>query len=70
MPTEEQKNGKSLGPDGIPAEIVKEDIITSTQMLYEIYEKLKFGKTNPYVHEDWKEGHLAKNPKKDDLADC
>ena len=31
-----QKNGKAPGPDGIPAEVLKADINTSMQMLYEI----------------------------------
>ena len=35
-----QKNGKAPGPDGISVEILKGDINTSTQMLYEIYAKV------------------------------
>ena len=47
--------------DGIPAEILKEDFSTSTQMLYEIYEKIWEDESIP---EDRKEGHLVKNPVK------
>ena len=36
----EPKNGKAPGPDGISVEILKGDINTSTQMLYEIYAKV------------------------------
>ena len=62
-----QKNGKAPGPDGIPAEILKADLNTSTQMLYEIFEKVWEEETIP---EDWKEGYLEKVPKKGDLANC
>ena len=61
------KNGKAPGPDGIPAEILKADLNTSTQMLYEIFEKIWEEETIP---EDWKEGYLVKVPKKGDLANC
>ena len=62
-----QKNGKAPGPDGISVEILKGDINTSTQMLYEIYAKVWEEETIP---EDWKEGHLVKIPKKGDLTNC
>ena len=48
-----QKNGKAPGPDGIPAEILKGDVNTSTQMLYDILAKVWEEETIP---EDWKEG--------------
>ena len=64
---QKQKNGKAPGPDGIPAEILKADLYTSTQMLYEIFEKVWEEETIP---EDWKEGYLVKVPKKGDLANC
>ena len=64
---QKQKNRKAPGPDGIPAEILKADLNTSTQMLYEIFEKVWEEETIP---EDWKEGYLVKVPKKGDLANC
>jgi len=51
----------------IIAEILKGDVNTSTQMLYEIYAKVWEEETIP---EGWKEGHLVKIPKKGDLANC
>ena len=57
-----QKNGKAPGPDGIPAEVLKADINTSTQMLYEIFEKVWEEKSIP---DDWKEGHHVKFPKRE-----
>ena len=44
---QKQKNGKAPGPDGIPAEILKADVNTSTQMLYEIFEKVWEEETIP-----------------------
>ena len=51
-----QKNGKAPGPDVISAENLKGDVITSTQMLYQIYAKV--------WEEERKEDHLVKIPKK------
>ena len=34
------KNGKSAGPDGIPADALKADLNTSTNMLYEIIKQI------------------------------
>ena len=58
-----KKNGKAPGPDGIPAEILKE----TTQMLYAIYAKVCEEQTIP---EDCKNDHLVKIPKRGDLANC
>ena len=48
-------------------EILKGDVNTSTQMLYEVYAKVWGEETIP---EDWKEGHLVKIPKMGDLTNC
>ena len=37
---QKQKNGKASGPDGISAEVLKGDVNTSTQMLYEMFAKV------------------------------
>ena len=37
---QKQKNGKAYGPDSISAEVLKGDVNTSTQMLYEIFVKV------------------------------
>ncbi|VDP28930.1 unnamed protein product [Schistosoma curassoni] len=34
------KNGKSAGPDNIPAEVLKSDIEVSTSMLYLLFKKI------------------------------
>ena len=61
------KNGKTAGPDGIPPKAIKEDLITSTEMLYELFGKI----WETYeVPDDWKEGYLIKLPKKGDLREC
>ena len=44
---EPKTNGKAPGPDGISAEILKEDVNTSTQMLYEIYAEVMEEETTP-----------------------
>ena len=53
---QKQKNGKAPGPDGIPAQILKADVNTSTQMLYEIFEKVW---EEEIIPEDWKECDLS-----------
>lgn len=61
------RNGKSTGPDNIPAEALKADVDTSVEMLYplcrDIWEKEE-------VPSEWKEGYLIKLPKKGDLMFC
>ena len=61
------KNNKAPGPDNIPAEILKADINTTTQMLYDLIGKIW---EEEKVPNDWKEGHLVKLPKKGDLSIC
>ena len=55
------KNNKSPGPDNIPAEILKADINTITEMLYELIGLIWEEEMVPM---DWKEGHLVNLPKK------
>ena len=59
---QKQKNGKAPGSDGISAKILKGDVNTSTQMLYEIYAKVWDEQNMP---EDWKEGHLIWSPRRE-----
>ena len=61
------KNGKSAEPDGIPAEALKADLSTSTNMLYEIIENMWEEEEIP---KEWKEGYLVKLPKKGNLREC
>ena len=61
------RGGKAEGPDGIPAEALKADIETSTNMLYHL---LKTIWEEECVPSDWKDGHIVKIPKKGDLRDC
>ena len=61
------KNGKSAGPDSIPAEALKADIKTSVEMLYPLFRQI-WGEEQ--VPSEWKEGYLIKLPKKGDLSSC
>ena len=61
------KNNKSPGPDNIPAEILKADINTITEMLYELIGLIWEEEMVPM---DWKVGHLVKLPKIGDLSIC
>ncbi len=63
----QMSNNKAPGPDTIPAEALKGDIDTSTEMLYnligQIWEKEE-------VPQEWKDGLIIKLPKKGDLSRC
>ncbi len=61
------KNGKSAGPDGIPAEALKADLQTSVDMLYPLFVRIWEEEVIP---QDWKEGYIVKLPKKGDLSQC
>lgn len=61
------KSGKAAGPDGIPAEAMKADIQTSTEMLWPLINKIW---EQEKVPEDWKKSHLVKLPKRGDLSAC
>ena len=61
------KNNKAPGPDNIPAEELKADIETSTQMLYELFGKIL---EEAEVLLEWKEEHMVKLPKKSNLSIC
>ena len=61
------KNNKAPGPDDIPAEALKTDVNTSTDMLYDLFGDIWTAENIP---EEWKDGHLVKLPKKGDLSDC
>ena len=61
------KNGKSAGPDGIPAEALKADIDTTAKMLHPLFKQI-WSKED--VPKDWKTGHIIKLLKKGDLGEC
>ena len=61
------QNGKTAGPDGIPAEALKGDVTTSVEMLYSLFEEIWEKEEIPA---EWKEGYLIKIPKKCDLSRC
>ena len=61
------KLGKAAGPDGIPAEAIKADLKTTTDVLHSLFSKVWEEETLP---EDWKEGVIIKIPKKGDLTNC
>ena len=60
-------NGKSAGPDGIPAEALKADLETSVDMLHPLFEHMW---QEEQIPQDWKEGYIVKLPKKGDLGEC
>ena len=61
------RNGKAAGPDKIPAEAIKADMETATNMLHSLFSKIW---TKEEVPAQWKEGIVIKLPKKGDLRDC
>ena len=61
------KRGKASGPDKIPAEAIKADIETSTEILHDLFGKIWEQEEIPT---EWKEGYLVKLPKKGDMQDC
>ena len=60
-------NGKAAGPDGIPAEILKADLITSVDMLQVLLKRIW---QEQEVPREWKEGHIVKIPQRGKLDDC
>lgn len=56
------KNGKATGPENIPAEAMKADIDTSTDMLYNLLGKIWQQEKIP---EEWKEGYVIALAKKE-----
>ena len=61
------RNGKSAGPDNIPAEALKSDPETIAKMLQPLFRKICEEEEIP---RDWKEGYLVNIPKKGDLSNC
>ena len=61
------KNGKSAGPDSIPAKAHKADVETSVELLHPLFSKIWEEEEIPT---EWKEGYLIKFPKKGDLSSC
>ena len=58
------KRGKASGPDTIPAEAIKADIETSTEILLDLFGKIW---EQEEIQTEWKEGYLVKLPKKGDM---
>ena len=61
------RNGKTAGPDSIPAEALKAGKETSVDMLHALVTKIWEKEDVP---EQWKEGLVIKIPKKGDLNEC
>ena len=61
------KRGKASGPDNIPAEAIKADIETSSEILRDLFGKIWEQEEIPT---EWKEGYLVKLPKEGDLQEC
>uniref|UniRef100_A0AAV2JSU2 Reverse transcriptase domain-containing protein n=1 Tax=Knipowitschia caucasica TaxID=637954 RepID=A0AAV2JSU2_KNICA len=61
------KNGKSAGPDSIPAEALKAEVDTCVELFYPLFIKIWEEEEIPA---EWKEGYLIKLPKKGDLSSC
>lgn len=51
--TQHLKNEKAAGPDGIPSEVIKADLITSTEMLHDLFVKIW---EKDEIPDDWKGG--------------
>ncbi|VDP46920.1 unnamed protein product [Schistosoma curassoni] len=67
MAIKQIKNGKTAGPDNIPAEASKSNSEVTTNMLHILFKKIW---EKEQVSMDWKEGHLIKITKKGDLSKC
>ena len=65
--TKKTKNGKKVGPDGIPTEALKTNAEATAEMLLPLSEKIW---SEEQVPRGWKEGHIMKLPKKGDLGYC
>ena len=61
------KNGKSAGPDSIPAETLKTDTETRVEIFYPVFEKAW---EKEQVPSKWKEGYLIKVRKNCDFSSC
>ncbi|VDP65816.1 unnamed protein product [Schistosoma mattheei] len=61
------KSGKATGPDNIPTEALKSEIEVTTNILHLLFKNIWVEERVPM---DWKEGHLIKIPKKEDLGKC
>ena len=61
------KRGKASCPEKIPAEAIKADIETSTEILHDLLGKIWEQEEIPT---EWKEGYPVKLPKKGDMQDC
>ena len=61
------KSWKAAGPDYIPSEALKDDIRTEVGILYGLFDKMWKEEKIP---NEWKEGHIAKLPKKGDVSNC
>ena len=60
------KRGKASGPDEIPAEAIKADVDTSTEMLHDTIGKIWDKEEIPT---GWKESYFVKFPKKGDMQE-
>jgi hypothetical protein len=61
------KNGKAAGLDDIPAEVIKSDMKTATNMLHSLFSKIW---EREKVPAQWKEGIVIKLPEKGYLREC
>ncbi len=61
------KSGKACGIDAIYAEMLKADILTSTQVLTDLLQDIWNSGTIP---EDWSKGLIVKVPKKGNIKNC
>ena len=61
------KRGKASGPDKIPAEAIKADIETSTEILHNLFGKIREQEEIPT---EWKEAYPVKLSRKGDIQDC
>ena len=61
------RGGKAEGPDEIPAEALKADIETSTNMLHHLIKNIWEVENVP---SNWREGYIVKIPRKGDLREC
>ncbi|VDP24777.1 unnamed protein product [Schistosoma margrebowiei] len=60
-------SGKEAGPENIPAEALKADVVVTVKILHILFSKIWDEEQEPT---DWKERHLIKVTMKGNLTNC
>ena len=61
------KNGKAAGLDGVPAEALKVNMVSTANILHSLFKKIWDKAEAP---DEWKEGFIIQFPKTSNLREC